>query len=69
MSGTDQPFLWHCPEEQVAGFFESCGLAVLEDLGIDELVGRYEDRLKGWLEAAPSPRLVISEPSGFHSPS
>jgi methyltransferase (TIGR00027 family) len=56
-----EPFLWHCPQDQVSGFFASCGLTVLEDLGMDDLVGRYENRLRGWLEAAPSLRLVISE--------
>jgi methyltransferase (TIGR00027 family) len=58
-----EPFLWHCPRDRIASFFSSCGLTVLEDSGIDELVGRYEHRLKGWLEAAPSLRLVISEPA------
>ena len=57
-----EPFLWHCPRDRVAEFFASCGLTVLEDLGIDELVSRYENRLRGWLEAAPSLRLVISQP-------
>jgi O-methyltransferase involved in polyketide biosynthesis len=57
-----EPFLWHCPQEQIAGFFASCGLTVLEDLGMDELVGRYENRLRGWKEAAPTLRLVISGP-------
>lgn len=57
-----EPFLWHCRQDQIASFFSSCGLNVLEDLGMDELVGRYEKRLRGWLEAGPSLRLVISEP-------
>ena len=57
-----EPFLWHCPHDRIASFFASCGLTVLEDPGIDELVGRYEKRLRGWLEAAPSLHLVISEP-------
>ena len=57
-----EPFLWHCPQDQVASFFASCGLTVLENFGLDELVGRYEKRLHGWLEAAPSFRLLISEP-------
>ena len=57
-----EPFLWHCPQDEIASFFAACGLTVLEDLGIDELVGRYEKRLRGWLEAAPSLRLVISGP-------
>jgi methyltransferase (TIGR00027 family) len=55
-----EPFLWHCPQDQIAGFFTSCGLAVLEDLGLDELVSRYVKRDRGWLEAAPSARLVVS---------
>jgi methyltransferase (TIGR00027 family) len=57
-----EPFLWHCPQDRISGFFASCGLSVLEDLGIDELAGRYRQRNKGWLEAAPSLRLIISEP-------
>jgi methyltransferase (TIGR00027 family) len=57
-----EPFLWHCPQERMADFFASCGLAVLEDLGLDELIGRYGKRYKGWLEAAPSLRLIVSEP-------
>jgi methyltransferase (TIGR00027 family) len=57
-----EPFLWHCAQEQIAPFFSSCGLVVLEDLGLDELVGLYEKRRIGWLEAAPSLRLVVSEP-------
>ena len=39
------------------------GLVVLEDLGLDELVSRYVKRDPGWLEAAPSLRLVVSEPN------
>lgn len=57
-----EPFLWYCRQDQITSFFSSCGLTVLEDLGMDELVGRYEKRVRGWLEAAPSLRLVISEP-------
>jgi methyltransferase (TIGR00027 family) len=57
-----EPFLWHCSQDQIAGFFASCGLAVLEDLGLDELVSRYGKRASGWLEAAPSARLVVAEP-------
>jgi hypothetical protein len=55
-----EPFLWHCRQDQIAEFFASCGLAVLEDLGLDELVSRYARRDAGWLEAAPSLRLVFS---------
>ena len=58
-----EPFLWHCRQDQIAGFFSSCGLAVLEDLGLDELVSRYGKRDAGWWEAAPSLRLVVSEPN------
>jgi methyltransferase (TIGR00027 family) len=57
-----EPFLWHCPQDRIVGFFDSCGIAVLEDLGLDQLVGRYGQRYKGWLEVAPSLRLIISEP-------
>jgi methyltransferase (TIGR00027 family) len=57
-----EPFLWHCRQDQIASFFTSAGLTVLEDLGLDELVGRYERRQKGWLEAAPSLHLIVSEP-------
>lgn len=57
-----EPFLWHCARDQLTGFFSSCGLVVLEDLELDELIGLYDKRLIGWLEAAPSLRLVISEP-------
>jgi methyltransferase (TIGR00027 family) len=57
-----EPFLWHCSQDQIAGFFSSCGLAVLEDLGLDELISRYAKRDAGWWEAAPSLRLVVSEP-------
>ena len=57
-----EPFLWHCRQDQITSFFSSSGLAVLEDLGLDELIGRYEKRRRGWLEAAPSLRLIISEP-------
>jgi len=56
-----EPFLWHCPQDQITAFFSSSGLAVLEDLGLDDLVGRHEKRLRGWLEAAPSLRLIVSE--------
>ena len=56
-----EPFLWHCQQDQIAGFFASCGLAVLEDIGLDELVSRYAKRDSGWLEAAPSLRLVVSK--------
>ena len=56
-----EPFLWHCSQDQIAGFFSSCGLAVLEDLGLDELISLYTKRDKGWLEATPSLRLVVSE--------
>ena len=56
-----EPFLWHCQQDQIAGFFASCGLAVLEDIGLDELVSRYTKRDSGWLEAAPSLRLVVSK--------
>jgi len=58
-----EPFLWHCRQDQIASFFAASGLTVLEDLGLDELVGRYERRHKGWLEAAPSLRLIVSEPN------
>jgi hypothetical protein len=34
---------------------------VLEDIGLDELVSRYAKRDSGWLEAAPSLRLVVSK--------
>jgi methyltransferase (TIGR00027 family) len=57
-----EPFLWHCPQDRITGFFASCGIAVLEDLGQDELISRYGERYKGWLEAAPSLRLIISQP-------
>lgn len=57
-----EPFLWHCPQDRIEEFFASCGLMVLEDLGIDELTGRYDQRLRGWLETAPSLRLVIARP-------
>lgn len=57
-----EPFLWHCRQDDITSFFASCGLTVLENLGIDELVGRYEKRYRGWLEAAPSLRLIVSEP-------
>jgi methyltransferase (TIGR00027 family) len=57
-----EPFLWHCPQERIADFFMSCGMAVREDLGLDELVGRYGQRYRGWMEAAPSLRLIVSEP-------
>ena len=57
-----EPFLWHCSQDQIAGFFSSCGLAVLEDLGLDELIGCYAKRDTGWWEAAPSLRLVVAEP-------
>jgi methyltransferase (TIGR00027 family) len=57
-----EPFLWYCRHDQITRFFASCGLTVLEDLALDELVGRYEKRHRGWLEAAPSLRLIISEP-------
>jgi len=56
-----EPFLWHCPRDQVDGFFAACGLDVLEDLGLDELVSRYARRDAGWWEAAPSARLVVSQ--------
>lgn len=56
-----EPFLWHCRQDQIAGFFASCGLTVLEDIGLDELVSRYAKRDSGWLEAAPSLRLVVSK--------
>jgi O-methyltransferase involved in polyketide biosynthesis len=59
-----EPFLWHCPRDQINGFFASCGLSVLEDLGLDELVSRYGKREPGWLEAGPSPRLVVAGISG-----
>jgi methyltransferase (TIGR00027 family) len=59
-----EPFLWHCPRDQINGFFASCGLSVLEDLGLDELVSRYGKREPGWLEAGPSPRLVVTGISG-----
>jgi methyltransferase (TIGR00027 family) len=55
-----EPFLWHCRQDRIAEFFASCGLTVLEDLGLDELVSRYAKRDAGWLEAAPSLRLVVS---------
>ena len=57
-----EPFLWHCPQDRIAEFFASCGLRVLEDLGMDELTGRYEERHRGWRESAPSLRLVIAGP-------
>ena len=57
-----EPFLWHCRQDQLGSFFASCGLTVLEDLGLDELVSRYEHRRKGWLEGAPSLRLIVSSP-------
>jgi methyltransferase (TIGR00027 family) len=55
-----EPFLWHCPQDRIAGFFTACGLTVLEDLGLDKLVSRYGKRDPGWLEAGPSPRLVVA---------
>lgn len=58
-----EPFHWHCPQERIEEFSASCGMNVLEDLGLDELVGRYGKRTKGWLEAAPSLRLIVSEPA------
>ncbi len=40
----------------------SCAVCdVLEDIGLDELVSRYAKRDSGWLEAAPSLRLVVSK--------
>jgi len=59
-----EPFLWHCSQDQIADFFSSCGLAVLEDLGLDELISRYAKRDAGWWEAAPSLRLVVSKGAG-----
>jgi methyltransferase (TIGR00027 family) len=59
-----EPFLWHCPQDQINGFFASCGLSVLEDLGLDELVSRYGRREPGWLEAGPLPRLVVAGING-----
>lgn len=58
-----EPFLWHCRQDDIAGFFSSCGLSVLEDLGLEELVNRYGGRDSGWLEAMHSLRLVFCEPS------
>jgi methyltransferase (TIGR00027 family) len=57
-----EPFLWHCPKDRITEFFASCGIAVLEDLDQDELIGRYGKRYKGWLETAPSLRLIIAQP-------
>lgn len=58
-----EPFLWHCREDQIAGFFSSCGLSVLENLGLEELIKPDEKRFAGWFEAiSPSLRLVVSEP-------
>lgn len=57
-----EPFLWHCPPDDTLDFFASCGMAAVEELYLDELVGGYGKRYKGWLEAAPSFRLIVSEP-------
>jgi methyltransferase (TIGR00027 family) len=57
-----EPFRWYCPQDEIDGYFDSCGMRILEDIGMDDLVGRYADRYKGWREAAPSLRLVVSEP-------
>jgi len=59
-----EPFLWHCRQDQIAPFFSSCGMAVLEDLGLDELVSRYAQRDAGWWEAAPSLHLVVAKRAG-----
>ena len=56
-----EPFLWYCRKDRICGFFSSCGLSVMENLGQEELVSRYEKRRAGWLEAAPSLRLVVSK--------
>jgi len=57
-----EPFRWYCSPGQIAAFFLSCGLTVQEDLGLDELVSRYGKRDSGWLESAPSARLVVARP-------
>ena len=57
-----EPFLWSCPRDRIMGFFASCGMSVMENLGLDELTSRYAKRYRGWLEAAPSLHLIISQP-------
>jgi len=58
-----EPFLWHCREEQTTGFFSSCGLSMLKNLGLEELIKPGEKRFSGWLESmSPSLRLIFSEP-------
>lgn len=60
-----EPFLWHCAQDRIAEFFASCGMAVTKDLGLDELTDRYGARYRGWQEAAPSLRLIVSRPQAL----
>ena len=58
-----EPFIWHCRQDQIAGFFSSCGLSVLENMGLEDLIKPEEKRFSSWFEAiSPSLRLIISEP-------
>ena len=50
-----EPFLWHCQQDQIAGFFASCGLAVLEDIGLDTVkvkdIDIFTEANQAYLEA------------------
>ena len=57
----EEPLTWGVPHEALGALFRDHGLALIEDVPADALVGRYQPRTRGWLEVGTSMVFAVGE--------